>query len=232
MQILAAKAGRHAYAGGPDDFGAEAILEDLRRFLLTKGATQEEATTQLKRLTCADFSLPVPHDARTSLAQLDPGWEAVPEATASPASPSPAPPLRHALDEVNLDEVSLKDEQAARTLADTELPPEGFVIAITKRKVRRLHFVGNCGKVPGEHYKIFERWGNVLPPESEIDVTCSICFRGDRSKVLVRTLAPDEEGDELRAETSSSSSSESSSSTASSDADAAVVTPSKRKRRA
>ena len=238
LQNLAARAARHAYNGGPDYFGEEAVLEDLRRFLLTKGVGAEAANAQVLALTCADFSLPVPHDARTSLAQVDPTWELVhpsaedgqPEAPdAGSLSPIPGD---DALEAVNLDEVSLKEEQKARDSADCEAPPEGFVIAVTRRKVRRLHFVGNCGKIPGEHYRVFERWGNVLPPESEIDVTCSICFRGDRSKVLVRTLAPDEEGDELRAETSSSSSSESSSSTASSEADAAVVTPSKRKRRA
>ena len=79
---------------------------------------------------------------------------------------------------------------------------------------------------------MFERWGNVLPPESEIDVTCSVCFRGDRSKVLVRTLCSDEADDELRAETSSSSSSASSSSSSSSESETALATPSKRKRRA
>ena len=71
--------------------------------------------------------------------------------------------------------------------------------------MRRLHFVGSCGKVPGEHYRNFETWGSVMPPESELDCVCSICFRGG----LVR---PQEVADTVEDMESSSSSDSSSSS--------------------
>ena len=98
--------------------------------------------------------------------------------------------------------------------------PEGFVIAVTTRRVRRLHFVGCCGKVPGEHYKVFEVWGDLLPPDHEVDVTCTVCFGGDKSSPRAKAQALG--GEALVAETSSSSSSDSSSSSSSAEPEAGV----------
>ena len=78
------------------------------------------------------------------------------------------------------------------------------MIAFTSKKVRRLHFVGACGKIPGEHYPNFEVWGELMPPDSEIDEICRNCFpRGDDAAQAGTEEAP-------------SSSSSSSSSTSSS----------------
>ena len=131
---------------------------------------------------------------------------------------------------IAVDELSLKAEAAARAAADTALPPSGFVIAKTTKGIRRLHFVGNCGKVPGEHYRDFDVWGPILPPEEAIDVTCGICFKGDKGSVLTRPLSP-EETNVLALETSSSSSAAASSSSSDSDS-AAVISPKKRPKKA
>mgnify|MGYP003319360789 CR=1 FL=1 len=111
-----------------------------------------------------------------------------------------------------------------------EPPPSGFCIAITQRRVRRLHFVGNCGKVPGEHYKQYEVWGDLLPPEHAIDVTCDICFKGEKGTVLTRSLGPTDNLEELQvgASSSSSSSSFSSEDAAEGESSAPVVTPKKK----
>ena len=100
----------------------------------------------------------------------------------------------------------------SRTAAEQDLPPSGFCIAITAKKIRRLHFVGSCWRVPGEHYKTFSCWGEVLPPVHEIDVVCSTCFPGGDVKRPETKVAEVEEE-----ECSSSSSSSSSPSAASSD---------------
>ena len=94
---------------------------------------------------------------------------------------------------------------------------------MTSREVRRLHHVGSCGKVPGEHYRIFEVWGPLIPPESEIDVVCKNCFRGG---VLPMQDMP---ADELLVESSSSSSS-SASSSSSSGSEKQGAGPSKRRK--
>ena len=91
-----------------------------------------------------------------------------------------------------------------RGAAEAAASPSGFCIAITSKKVRRLHFVGSCGKIPGEHYKQFVTWGDLMPPEHEVDVVCSNCFPGGVAK------APKNEPEVSEASTSSSSSSSSS----------------------
>ena len=75
------------------------------------------------------------------------------------------------------DESEAPDEsevQAARDLLDLEVapPPQGFVVAITTTKLRRLHFVGNCGRRPGEHYRSFEAYGSSPPDRRWYDSRC------------------------------------------------------------
>ena len=47
LQVLAAKAARKAFHGGPGCYGEETVLEDLRAFLHSKGVHAEEASSQL-----------------------------------------------------------------------------------------------------------------------------------------------------------------------------------------
>ena len=43
---------------------------------------------------------------------------------------------------------------------DPYVPPvSGFAVCRTKAKLRRLHFVGHCGKVPGVHYQDYVHFG-------------------------------------------------------------------------
>ena len=230
LQNMAAKAARRSLRGGRDFFGEEAVLEDLRRFLLTKGASNEGAEEQLRVLTAADASLPVPFDPRAALQQnadSDEDWakldehEPVPSAHEGLATPRPALDEDIA-EEIDLEQISLKAEAGAREDAETAAPPHGFVIAKTKKGLKTLHFVGNCGKVPGEHYKSFDVWGDVLPPPEEMDGTCTVCFRGDKGEVIVRPLTPNEK---LELADSSASSTASSSSEADSDA---LISPRKK----
>ena len=105
-----------------------------------------------------------------------------------------------------------EDAEAAAALvqlaaADAEPVPEGFCIQYTIRKVRRLHFVGSCKKVPGEHCVEFDCWGDLMPPEFEFDVVCDVCFKGGLMSPVV--LAPDDMEDEVLASSSSSSASSS-----------------------
>lgn len=76
------------------------------------------------------------------------------------------------------DAPSQAEVQAARDLLDLEMapPPLGFVVAITTTKVRRLHYVGNCGRRPGEHYRSFEAYGDSPPCRRLYDSRCRQCF--------------------------------------------------------
>ena len=201
--------------------------------MLSKGVLAEEASSQLTALTVADASLPIPHDPRKMLLEGNGDEDGdedgdVDEDEDAPQAVGPAPG-DEALDTVFFDEIPLKAEQAAQERAANEVPPSGFCIAITQRRVRRLHFVGNCGKVPGEHYKTYECWGQILPPEHEIDVTCDVCFRSSKGMVLNQPLGPNENLEELPLGSSSSSSS-SSGGSSSEDGEGGVqgVTPKKK----
>ena len=110
---------------------------------------------------------------------------------------------------INLEEIPLRPLVAALQAAVNAVFSNGFVMARTKRKVRRLHFVGCCGKVSGEHYKDFEVWGDFLPPEEEIDVTC-LLFKGKDASLLNLVPGPDKDTQELEESSSSSSSTSSS----------------------
>ena len=111
-------------------------------------------------------------------------------------------------------ESALNLECLAGFLVDDEkAPPSGFVISITRGgQCRRLHFAGGCWRIPGEHFKRFDDYGQVVPPESSYTHRCKDCFPVG----IVSRQAEDAE-----AEVSGSSGSSSSSSSASGLADVA-----------
>ena len=94
-------------------------------------------------------------------------------------------------------------EQARQCLEpDADPAPEGFVVSITAGGFRRLHLVGACRLVPGENYKNYEIYGELLPQNEAFNARCRWCFpEGD--------TAPAED---LPSNSSSSSSSSSSAS--------------------
>ena len=71
---------------------------------------------------------------------------------------------------------------------DEEAAPHGYVVAVTTSRIRRLHYVGSCGRIPGIHYHRFEVWGDTVPDESEYHKRCITCFRPEQA---VREVPPE-----------------------------------------
>jgi hypothetical protein len=59
---------------------------------------------------------------------------------------------------------------------EPDVKPHGFVVAEVAKKRRRLHFVGNCYRRPGQHYRNFTIYGDVVPKETDFDKVCTQCF--------------------------------------------------------
>ena len=75
----------------------------------------------------------------------------------------------------DLDAADIEEAQKAQQPLEVDAPA-GFVIAKTTSKLRRLHFVGSCSRVPGVHYHKFDSWGQTCPPDTEFDLRCVNCF--------------------------------------------------------
>ena len=68
----------------------------------------------------------------------------------------------------------------ARAQLEADPPPQGFVVANTLAGVRRLHYMGHCGKVPGLHYHRYTVFGQTVPdPTVDYDKRCLNCFESD-----------------------------------------------------
>ena len=39
--------------------------------------------------------------------------------------------------------------------------------------------------IPGKHYKKYDIWGDVCPPEAEVDALCSFCLKSSTSGAAV-----------------------------------------------
>ena len=49
----------------------------------------------------------------------------------------------------------------------------GFVISETREgRFRRVHFMSDCCRVPGEHYRVFEDWGQTCPEAADFHARC------------------------------------------------------------
>ena len=81
--------------------------------------------------------------------------------------------------------------------------PSGFVVAFTTSKIRRLHFMGNCGRRPGEHYRSYKVFGDEAPEASKYDKRCRQCFP-EYSKIGELEQEPREESDSSGSSTCSS----------------------------
>ena len=80
------------------------------------------------------------------------------------------------------------DEAAELVDHENDPIPSGFVVALTAAKFRRLHFVGNCGRRPGEHYHTFEVFGDSPPDPLRYDKRCRQCFAEENG--LGEAVAP------------------------------------------
>ena len=95
---------------------------------------------------------------------------------------------------------------AAAAAAPAAEVPWGFVVSKTRNgRHRSLHHVGCCWRVPGVHYREFDIWGDVMPPEASLNSKCKDCFATGGAGA-VKELEP-EAGDEEAGSSSSSSSS-------------------------
>ena len=69
--------------------------------------------------------------------------------------------------------------RSAHELLEDDLPtvsPHGFVVSQVGARKRRLHFVGHCFRRPGEHYRDYVVFGDVVPSEADFDKVCCSCF--------------------------------------------------------
>ena len=88
-----------------------------------------------------------------------------------------------------LDEKMVADAADLRLQEEAKLPPKGFVVVRSdKGRMRRLHYVGACYRVPDEHYFDYTVYGDSLPEAHEVDARCKQCFREDSAigKKLVK----------------------------------------------
>ena len=81
------------------------------------------------------------------------------------------------------------DEEIEKAAEEIDLEddpiPSGFVVAITVSKLRRLHYVGNCGRRPGVQYRSFEVFGDNPPDPIRYDKRCRQCFPEEKGLVEV-----------------------------------------------
>ena len=95
---------------------------------------------------------------------------------------------------------------------DEPVPTSGFIIALTDHgRMRRLQYIGACWRRPGEHYRNWTHFGDILPDASEIYARCPNCFRSDVKRKGPALLEDDvrsvDESDTFSSGSSSSSSS-------------------------
>ncbi len=71
------------------------------------------------------------------------------------------------------------DNKASNEGAETgEQVIEGHVISISiKTKIRTLHFLGSCFRIPGVHYRHYEVVGNRIPEQHEYESRCRACWK-------------------------------------------------------
>ena len=183
-QRLAGLHAREAARGGPDYFGEEETLGQLKSFLLTAGLPEADADKQVERLRKPNFSKkPDPLATLTSAGGLERR-----EAVSSSSSTIPVPPPCESDDDEMLDwDAPLGDEEgdlltaAAQLLPDEPSAPMGFIVSKTRvGKCRRLHFAGGCFRIAGEHYKFYDDLGQAEPAEHLYNCRCSDCFPAAR----------------------------------------------------
>ena len=75
------------------------------------------------------------------------------------------------------------EEVRGLQLEDRDVTPHGFVVASTSKKVKRLHFVGNCRLIPGLDYYDFVVHGEECPQSALFDRYCLNCFPEHKGRV-------------------------------------------------
>ena len=66
-------------------------------------------------------------------------------------------------------------------------------MALTAKKIRWLHYIGNCGKQPGVHYRNFECYYDIMPDADTFHSMCSNCFPDEQRYRDRNTVRVEEE---------------------------------------
>ena len=196
LQRLSAVHAQDSFQGGADHFGEEHLLDQLRSYLRAQGVSEVSVEAQIRRLTVADFTkMPTPMGTISSAGNVE-----LEDMVVLPALVDGAVTEAEDPEEVLCQD--LVEACAERVLQGREEGPKGFVISKTRGgKVRRVHFVGGCFRVPGEHYRDYEDLGQRAPLPHEITHRCKDCFP------LERESERQVENEELASDTSGESSS-------------------------
>ena len=220
LQRTAARHARDLAQGGCDHFGEEHLGRQLVNFLVAAGVQVEAAAAQADRLKLANYDLPLeplapicgetgamaaiaPSAAVTPLTELDAMTpEALAAQEAAEAQEEAASRPDPLLDE---DPGLAPEELTGLREPDAKPRPMGFVVSKTRRgRFRRLHFVGGCWRVPGEHYQEFDDFGQTCPAPGEFHARCADCFPVGKAVPAARS-ADDDVEDGLSSDTSSDS---------------------------
>ncbi len=186
MQIAVVRVIR-AHLHGDDPLGEKANIAALRSHLHDRGVGDDDIGAIAQGLTCFPG------------AAVDQAlWTQVTEGTCAGQLPEG-------------DSVAVEPETTYDHDCDDFRPrwANGYVISISgNRRIRRLHKLGQCYRVPGVHYVRFEECGLELPSATLYNQYCKDCWRRDQ---------PGSSSDPPRRSSSQSAGSTSSSSTSSGD---------------
>ena len=154
--------------GAPDDFD----LDGRPRWISPFEDTPAEATSMLDILKASAELIIDPEDCQNPTGGLrtPTGEQSAGESVRDEVE----------ADEDSSDSSSVGAQELSEALdqqeSEDEASPFGFVVALTQSGIRRLHFVGACGRVPGLHFGNFIRYGNRVPAAHEFDKACVVCF--------------------------------------------------------
>ena len=183
LQKLAAAHARDSFSGGADHFGEEHLLGQLRAHLQSQGVTETAIEAQVRWLTVADFSKhPVPLNHVSPAGNLEEQTAGEVLVPIEDSKPAEASDLNITVALVCGDIELVTDsvlECAAQVRGNEEVDeaPKGFVISSTRGgRVRRVHFVGGCFRIPGEDYRDFVDLGQRAPEAHKITHRCKDCF--------------------------------------------------------
>ncbi len=147
-----------AHLQGGDPVGEKANLVSLESHLAERGMNQDDVEAVIRGVAC------YPGEAVDQIL-----WPQVAEELGQAHVHKDVPPT---------------SEPAEAIGDDAEFRPrwaDGYVISVSdNRRIRRLHKLGLCYRVPGTHYTRFEECGTELPPPESYNQYCKDCWRRDR----------------------------------------------------
>ena len=197
-QRLAAHHARAQWQNGPDFFGEEGLLEQLEFHLVERaGAGIQEVADQLARLRAGNYALTpellgslgdkgvLQLETETSAGDGDPLEGALQPVLPGPEAAGDA--------DQDLEKADLRKILETHAVVGGA-PPTGFLVSVTRGGLcRRLHYAGFCFRVPGEHIRNFEDWGETEPADHVYNLRCKDCFPIAASKE-VEVEASDADG--------------------------------------